>query len=116
MGLNLALEASNNSQIVFSLREWEKKLKGKKGKRALLGQDQQGTAQSYRVEAEGALASCSGCGALPDDLPSVGWQRPSAVSYWLQREGLAAGQSAHGFVDCRLRLQYRYLAASICLQ
>lgn len=25
MGLNLALEASNNSQIVFSLREWEKK-------------------------------------------------------------------------------------------
>lgn len=24
MGLNLALEASNNSQIVFSLREWEK--------------------------------------------------------------------------------------------
>lgn len=25
MGLNLALEASNNSQIVFSLRQWEKK-------------------------------------------------------------------------------------------
>lgn len=54
MGLNLALEASNNSQIVFSLREWEKKLRGRKGKKGpRLGQVQQGTAQSYRVEAEG---------------------------------------------------------------
>lgn len=81
MGLNLALEASNNSQIVFSLREWEKKLRGRKGKKGpRLGQ---GTAQSYRVEAEGlSLAAVR--------YQMICRQGSGLVFYWLQREGLAA--------------------------
>lgn len=44
MGLNLAWEASNNSQIVFSLREWKRE----EGEERSLESKQQ-----KRVEAEG---------------------------------------------------------------
>lgn len=65
MGLNLALEASNNSQIVFSLREWEKKLRGRKGKKGpRLGQVPAGNDPKLQGGGGGALASCFGRSAL----------------------------------------------------
>lgn len=87
MGLNLALEASNNSQIVFSLREWEKKIKREEGKKGPTSTSPAGNCPKLQGGGGGgAFASCFGCGALPVDLP---WAGSAPLPYFTGCSGRA---------------------------